>query len=156
MSTPGAFIVPAGDEGGSLTNGANHDGVIDLGDEDIWTFTASAKDNIRLRCGQLSGTANFAPWIRLYGPDGALLDSVYNASDAYLAYQPTNSVPFTVLVDDYICGYFGNTDIYPLPTRRSSDLFIVPAGDEGGSLTNGANHDGVIDLGDEDIWTFTA
>src|SRR5207244_2865530 len=139
MQIPGAFIVPAGDEGGALTNGGNHDGVIGLGDEDIWTFSANAKDNIVLRCGQMSGTAYFYPWLRLYGPDGALLDSVTDASDAYLAYQPTNSGTFTVLVGDYALGnYEGNTGTYRLRFMKIPGAFIVPAGDEGGSLTNGA------------------
>src|SRR5207244_4052113 len=31
---PGAFVVPAGDEGGGLTSGGNYDGTIQLGDLD--------------------------------------------------------------------------------------------------------------------------
>src|SRR5438093_431576 len=155
MPIPRAFIVPAGDEGGPLTNGGNHDGTNDLGDEDIWTFTANTKDNIVLRCGQLSGAGpnGYYPFIRLYGPNGALLDSDFNASDAFIAYQTTNSGTFTVLVDS---AYPGDTGTYRLRFMHMPGAFVVPAGDEGGSLTNGANHDGVIELGDEDIWRFTA
>src|SRR5258706_184607 len=51
----------------TLFRSGNHDGTNDLGDEDIWTFTANAKDNIVLRCGQLSGAGpnGYYPWIQI-------------------------------------------------------------------------------------------
>ena len=68
---PEAFIVPAGDEGGPLTNGGNSTGTITLGDLDMWSFTANKGDSINLRLG----TTNFDGKLQLYGPDGALLDT---------------------------------------------------------------------------------
>ena len=58
---PGAFVVPSGDEGGSLTNGGNHDGTIQVGDLDLWSFTANAGDRIVLRGAALTTTSNFYP-----------------------------------------------------------------------------------------------
>src|SRR5205823_2375863 len=95
----------------------------------------------------------YYPFIRLYGPDGALLVSDFDASDAYISYRTTNSGTFTVLVGS---AYQGDTGSYRLRFMHIPGAFVVPSGDEGGSLTNGANHDGVTDLGDEDIWSFTA
>ena len=153
MQIPGAFIVPPGDEGGAMTSGGNHDGTNDLGDEDIWTFTANTGDNLVLRCGETSGVGSYAPWIRLYGPTGALLSQNNNATDAYLAYQATNSGTFTVLIGSANAGYTGT---YRLRLMRMPGAFSTPPGDEGGALSNGGNHDGVTDIGDEDPWTFTA
>src|SRR5262249_495931 len=84
---PGTLTVSPGDEGGPLTSGGNYDAVTDIGDEDGWTFSANSGDYVVLRCGELSGTANYTPYIRLYGPDGTLLDSDFNANDAYIAYR---------------------------------------------------------------------
>src|SRR5438552_3341266 len=48
-SVPGTFVVPSGDDGGPLTNGGNHEGTIQLGDLDLWSFTAGVGDSIVLR-----------------------------------------------------------------------------------------------------------
>ena len=149
---PEAFIVPPGDEGGPLTNGANATGTIALGDLDIWTFTANTGDKINLRVG----TTNFDGWLELFGPDGKLLVSGTGdgSADAYINnYTATNSGTFTVLVSSW---FSGGTSTYALHLAQIPEAFIVPAGDEGGPLTNGANAIGTITLGDLDIWTFTA
>ncbi|MBC8095027.1 MAG: DUF642 domain-containing protein, partial [Akkermansiaceae bacterium] len=152
---PGTFVILPGDEGGSLTNGANHDGITALGDEDLWTFNATAGNNIVLRCGQLAGAGpnGYFPYLRLYGPTGALLANVANDNDTYLTYQTTNSGTFAVVVGSY---YRGDTGAYRLRLMQVPGAFVISPGDDGGALTNGANHDGVSDLGDEDLWTFTA
>jgi choice-of-anchor C domain-containing protein len=150
---PEAFIVSPYDEGGPLTNGGNHDGVTTLGDEDLWTFTANAGDGIVLRCGELSGTISYSPNLRLYGPSGALLATDANASDSLIAYQATNSGKFTLMLDSLSAN---NTGSYRLRFMHIPGAFVVPPGDEGGTLTAGTTNDAVTDLGDEDIWNFTA
>jgi hypothetical protein len=150
---PEPFVVPPFDEGGALTNGGNHDGVTTLGDEDLWTFTANAGDSILLRCGELSGTASYSPSLRLYGPTGAFLTNDANATDSLINYRATNSGTFTLMVDSLTAN---NTGSYRLRFMHIPGAFIVPAGDEGGTLAPGSTNDAVIDLGDEDIWNFTA
>ena len=66
--------VSAGDEGGPLTNGTLNAGTISSGDIDAWTFTASSGDSVVLRVGELTyGDYHFGLWLRVYGPDGALV-----------------------------------------------------------------------------------
>jgi hypothetical protein len=149
---PEAFIVPAGDEGGPLTNGADATGTITLGDIDIWSFTANTGDNINLRVG----TTGFYAWLQLFGPDGKLLvsgtDDGY--TDAYIDnYRATNSGTFTVLVSSWSSG---GTGTYALHLAQIPEAFIVPAGDEGGAMTGSAHYAGTINVGDLDIWAFTA
>ncbi len=150
---PGAFFVSPGDEGGMLVNGGNFDSITTLGDLDMWSFTANAKDNIVLRAGEISGTASYDPWIRLYGPDGAYLANNANASDAFVAYQATNSGTFTVVMSSY---YLGNTGTNRLRFAKIPGPYIVPPGDDGGLITAGNIYPGTTDLGDEDMWSFTA
>jgi len=148
---PEPFIVPAGDQGGAMTNGGNYTGTITLGDLDMFTFTANAGDSINLRLG----TTNFSGNIQLYGPNGALLDSVggYPDTDDLIADTATNSGTFTVLVSD---GYGGRTGTYALHLAQIPEPFIVPAGDQGGAMTNGGNYTGTLTLADLDMFTFTA
>jgi hypothetical protein len=148
---PEAFIVPAGDEGGPMTNGGNHAGTNTLGDLDMWSLTANAGDNIVLRLGTF-GTG-YDGKLRLYGPDGALLQTAFSGQDAELAYTATNSGTFTVLVNSYASG---GTGTYVLYLAQFPEPFIVPAGDEGGPMINGGNHAGTNTLGDLDMWSFTA
>ena len=148
---PETFIVPAGDEGGAMTNGGNYYGAITLGDLDMFRFTANAGDSINLRLG----TTNFYGELQLYGPNGALLETVgsYPVRDDLIAYSATNSGIFTVLVSDV---YGGETGTYALHLAQMPEPFIVPAGDEGGAMTNAGNFTGTNTLGDLDLWSFTA
>ena len=148
---PEPFIVPAGDEGGPMTNGGNYDGTNTLGDLDMFTFTANTGDCINLRLG----TTNFIGNLKLYGPNGALLDDVgaYPNKDDLIADTATNSGTFTVLVSD---GYGGGTGTYELHLAQIPEPFIVTAGDEGGAMINGGNYTGTITLGDLDMYAGTA
>jgi hypothetical protein len=145
---PEAFIVPAGDEGGALTNGGNFAGTIDLGDLDMWTFTANTGDTINLRLG-----SSLNAKLQLYGPNGALLGLAQDSPDNLIAYTATNSGTFTVLVSSFGAG---GTGTYVLHLAQFPEAFIVPPGDEGGGMTGSGSYVGTIDLGDEDPWAFTA
>jgi hypothetical protein len=67
----------------------------------MWSFTATAGDNLVLRVG----ATDFTPEIRLFGPDGALVADAFTASggnrDAQLFAQATNSGIYTVVVGAY-------------------------------------------------------
>jgi hypothetical protein len=117
----------------------------------MFTFTANTGDSINLRLG----TTNFSGKLQLYGPNGALLQTVggYPVKDDLIAYTATNSGTFTVLVSD---GYGGGTGTYELHLAQIPEAFIVPAGDQGGAMTNGGNYAGTITLGDLDMYSCTA
>src|SRR5206468_52712 len=95
----------------------------------------------------------FTPRIRLFGPDGALLNTAAGAASAEISRVATNSGTFTVVVDE---NTDDSTGTYRLYLARVPGAFVVAAGDQGGPLTNGGNHDGTIDLGDLDMWTCSA
>ena len=149
LKIPGGFIVPVSDQGGALTNGANHPGTIDLADMDPWTFTANSGATVLLRLG----TTGFNGSLSLYGPDGALLASALNAADRRIAYSTTNSGTFTVVVSSFPNNGIGT---YVLHYFQIPGAFIVPAGDQGGAMSGSPSYTGNIDLADEDVWTFTA
>jgi len=120
---PGAFVVPSGDEGGSLT-GVDALGTIQLGDLDLWRFIACKGDNITLTMDQLSTTNTFNPGLRLYGPDGVLIaDSGINNSttNAQIAVTAPSSGSFTVLVGDSHNAFYGGTGTYRLSSNGLSD-----------------------------------
>jgi hypothetical protein len=146
---PGPFIVPAGDEGGPMTSGGDYPGTNALGDLDMWSFSARAGDNIVLRLG----TVGYLGTLSLYGPNGALLKTAASGTDAELDFTATNSGTFTALVSAYSSGGVGT---YVLHLAQFPEAFIVPAGDQGGPMTNGATYVGAITLGDLDLWAFTA
>src|ERR1700740_1278020 len=78
VKTNAALTVPNGDEGGPMTNGANHAGLISVGDLDGWAFTAAKDDYIALSTGEVLQSEIdplFVPWIRLLGPNGDLIAS---------------------------------------------------------------------------------
>ncbi|MGH9308719.1 MAG: hypothetical protein ACRD1U_05050, partial [Vicinamibacterales bacterium] len=155
---PGTVIVPSDDEGGPMTNGANHDGLIHLGDLDQWTFTAAQHDAILLSIGEVLEAEvdpGFWPWIRLYGPNGALISSNWGNWVAYLSASAPLSGTYTVVVGTADTANDA-TGGYRVTLAHIPGTFVVPDGDQGGAMTNGANHTGEIHLGDLDRWTFNA
>ena len=160
VKTNAALTVSNGDEGGPMTNGANHAGVIGVGDLDGWTFTAVQGDYIMLGIGEVLTSEIdplFNPWIRLVGPNGDLLDSAAGALATQIALNAPLSGTYTVVVADSAIGREpSHTDSYILTMVKTNAALTVSNGDEGGPMTNGANHAGVIGVGDLDGWTFTA
>jgi hypothetical protein len=155
--TPGEFVVPPGDEGGPLTNGANHPGVVPRGDVDLWTFTAAQGDYITASIGEVfpgETDPGFNPWIRLRGPNGSQLVSDQGTLAAQVNQVAPLSGTYTVVVSSFTLN--AETGNYLLRLAHTPAPFVVPPGDQGGALENGANHLGVIARGDLDIWSFTA
>jgi trimeric autotransporter adhesin len=152
---PGAFVVPAGDHGGPLTNGANHTGVIAAGDLDIWSFTGNVGEAVTLTMAEVTGVADFAPWIRLIAPNGVVLANISNASTSRADLNLTQTGTYTVVVSSFDPGNDATGD-YRLLLAQAPGSFTIPDGDEGGTATNGQNHTGAIVSGDLDMWSFTA
>ena len=154
--SPGTVFVAPGDQGGPMTNGVMHTGTIDVGDLDVWTFSANSADAIVVRLGENVDTSgNFTPWVRLYGPDGKLQDSGFGAVAGEVTITATNSGTFIVVVGDGN-GALSGTGSYRLTLAKTGDPVVVSAGDEGGPMTNGVMHTGTVLTGDLDVWTFTA
>jgi trimeric autotransporter adhesin len=159
---PGAFTVPAGDQGGPLANGGNYPGRIEIGDLDMWSFDANQNDTAIVSIGEIpvgSGTPDpgFYPWIRVYNPLGAL---VYGGSEAgalaaQVAFTATLTGTYTVVVASYDSGFDAVGD-YVLRLAKAPGVFSVPTDDHGGPLIDGTSHPGRIEIGDLDMWSFTA
>ena len=154
---PEPFIVSPGYQGGPMTNGGAYSGTIPIGDQQMWSFTANAGDNISVRLG----SSGFYGRLLLYGPNGALVASAQDGyTDNLIGYMATNSGTFTVLVSaDYAPGYSGGengTGTYVLSLAQFPEPFIVPSGNPGGAMTGNATYAGTITLGAQDMFTFTA
>ena len=155
--TPGPITVSPGDDGGPLTNGAMHTGTMERGDLDVWTFTATAGDRIAVNIGEITDTNTaFGPWLRLWSPTGATLGDVWGASSTIIddVVAPVTGT-YLVLVGSYN-GTYDGTGTYRLTMAHTPGPITVSPGDDGGPLTNGAMHTGTMELGDLDVWTFTA
>lgn len=153
---PGTITVAPGDEGGTLTNGYTHAGTLSVGDLDVWSFTVNSGDGIVVRLGEAVSGSSLYPLVRIYGPNGALLDSAVGSFAAEVVTRATNSGVFTVVAANYESGSFGGNGTYRLTLATTSGGIVVPPGDEGGTMTNGFTHQGDLPVGDSDVWVFTA
>jgi hypothetical protein len=150
--TTGDFVVSPLDEGGALVNGLATLATNTLGDIDVWTFTANTGDSIALR----AGAPDFRPLLHLFGPNGRLINQAGGVSasrDANIFVTATNGGTFTVLVQSF---YFDGAGPYTLHLAKIPGAFTTSPGDEGGTLLGDVSLDGVIDLGDQDMWRFAA
>jgi hypothetical protein len=150
---PGSLSSAPGDDGGPLTNGLAHQATNSLGDLDVWTFQADAGDSISLRVG----APEYRPQMTLYGPDGTVVQTASGSSSAHrdvsIFTVVTNTGVFTLTEWSY---YYDGTGPYTLNFSRVPGPYLVSPGDEGGPLTNAVSREGVIALGDLDVWNFAA
>ena len=152
---PGAFVVPAGDQGGPLTNGGNHAGVIDRSDVDIWTVNVVSGDRLVITAGEVGTDTAFLPYIRLFGPGGEFVAHSWGYLAANVEVAPAATGTYTVVV----ASNDGSRDAsgsYILRMAKVPGAFSVPDGDEGGALANNRTVSGRIDRADIDQWSFSA
>jgi predicted RNA-binding protein with TRAM domain len=147
--------ISAGDEGGEVINGSSYLATIEVGDIDGWTFSADVGENILVRMGETAAGSTLLPWLRLYGPDGVLLDADFNAAAAEVSFRATNSGIFTVVATDGNSA-LGGTGNYRLSMAKAGSPLSISDGDEGGPMDGSGEYEGTIDIGDVDAWTFTA
>src|SRR5204863_245879 len=118
-----------------------------------WSFDANAGDSIVLRMG----SATFNPLIRLYGPNGALVGSAGNGTSGFLnvdlAVSATNSRTFTAVASS-VGG--NSTGAYLLNLAKSPGPIFVEHSDDGGPMTNGWRHTGILYMTLFGSWSFDA
>jgi hypothetical protein len=150
---PGAIQVAPTDQGGPMTNGVRHVGTIDLGDLDLWSFSANSNDNLIVRMG----ATNFNPFIRLFGPTGLLVASGQSVAsggrDIELTFRATNSGAYTLVT---AATYPNTSGPYILTLARAPGAITISPGDDGGPMTSAVQHTATLDIGDLDLWDFTA
>ena len=157
LATAGMTLLPGiAAAQGPMTNGENYAGtVLTPGQSDTWTFSATAGSAILLGIGETGTNPDFYPWIRLFQPDGTLLDASFGARAGHIQTVAHISGTYSVIVASADDSYSA-TGSYLLTLAQAPGTFVVPLGDEGGPMTNGANHPGFIHRGDIDQWTFVA
>ncbi|WP_423738477.1 thrombospondin type 3 repeat-containing protein [Christiangramia lutea] len=150
---PKTFEVPEGDEGGTISNGANIYGSITSADMDQWTFMANEGDFILLTMARTAG--NLGPQIRLLSPSGDIigLRGSHGETTAVTVEDAPMSGAYRIILSDYGAD---NTGDYAIRLAHAPEDFVIPDGDEGGAMTIGTNHAGNLPLSDIDQWTFTA
>jgi hypothetical protein len=126
-----------------------------VGDLDMWSFDATAGDAIMLAVGEVGANSPFIPWIRLKSPTGQNLGSQSGALAAQIEAVASVTGTYTVVVSTFDSS-FDASGSYTLTLAKAPGAFTIAGGDEGGTMTNGSNHTGVIHVGDLDMWSFNA
>ena len=144
------------DEGGALTNATTQTGNIVVGDLDAWNLTAQAGETIIVRMGKLVSTSTLTPYLRLFGPDGALL-SQYGSSPvaAEVAVRATNSGTFTVIASD-VTPFYTGSGTYQIKLGKTGSPVVLGPNDSGGAMTNGTMLTGNVSVGGMELWNFPA
>ena len=154
---PASFTTPQGDDGGTLSNGADHAGAITPGDLDIWQFDAQAGDALTLSVAKTSTDplGQNALLLAVYGPTGTGVTSAGGGTAGVTTVAAPTTGTYTVVVSPHF-NIPQSVGTYILRLARAPAPFTTPQGDEGGTISNGENHAGTITAGDLDIWRFDA
>ena len=81
-----------------MTNGVTHTGAIPVADLDMWSFSATQGATITLTITEVSGSADYTPWIRLVGPNGALIGNTWGVAGAQITIAVPSTGTYTVIV----------------------------------------------------------
>jgi hypothetical protein len=106
--TGSAIVISPADEGGLMTGVESYAGNIDVGDLDVWAFNACAGDPIQLQMSELTIGSTLSPWLRLYGRDGVLLDTVTGSSFAQINRLAPASGTYVIVAADGSTGLSGS------------------------------------------------
>ena len=157
LATVGMALLPGISAAqGPMINGENHTGTISApGQLDTWTFSATAGDAILIGVGEVGDNPAFFPWILLNQPDGTNVAASFGPRTGHIQATAPVSGTYSVIVAS-ADSLYSATGSYLLTLAKSPGTFVVPFGDEGGPMTNGAHHPGFIHRGDIDQWTFEA
>src|SRR3989449_795497 len=114
-STPLTLTVSA-NAPGSLSNGLTYSGTISAPHElHTWTFTATQGDYIALSMGEVApASVDFAPWIRLVSPTGALIGNGTGTSAVQIAVTAPATGTYTVIVGSNASGNTNGTGSHRL------------------------------------------
>jgi hypothetical protein len=116
--------VSPGDEGGPMTGIDVYDGNIDIGDLDVWSFTAFSGNTISINVTELVSGSPLVPWVRLYGRDGTLLKSVSGAATAGFVMSAPATGSYLVVVGDG-SQFLGDSGTYAMTVNGLSDSLRV-------------------------------
>lgn len=156
---PDIISISDGDEGGTLENGLQYNGIIDIGDIDTWTIEADAGDTITASLGETDNGTGLTPYLAIYGSDGFRLNSDSAPKDGRVSVVATVTGTYFVQVADFDTGAGDENDdtgSYVIESVVLPGEFQFTEGDEGGALANGLPSEGTITIGDLDIWTIEA
>jgi len=109
-----------------MTGAGSYLGTMNVGDLDVWSFTACTGDALVLQMTKLTNSSSLTPWIRLYGRDGTLLNSVANASSALISRTAPASGNYLVVLADDSSGYGGSGAYTFTVNGLSSGLKLCP------------------------------
>jgi hypothetical protein len=128
------IVVQPGTAGGPLTNGVTNSATLNLGGMSFWSYYGTPGDSNVLR----AASADFSPWLLLWGPDGKLLQDVKSVNgfthSITLSQVITNAGTYTVGLGSTFANGLG---AYTLKESRVPPDLVVPDTqtlDEGNTL----------------------
>src|SRR5262249_43638027 len=99
--SPGTFIVPTGDDGGTLRNGEAVGGTIPLADLDMWSFVAAKNAQVSISLANPQNGSPLRPEARVFGPTGTyLLEVAANPAATGNMVIPTTG-RYTIVVSSF-------------------------------------------------------
>jgi trimeric autotransporter adhesin len=155
-TTASPIVVAPGTQGGAMTNGFTYQGTLLAGQLSVWSFSANAGDGMTAGMGATDDRSSLYPYLRIYGPNGALLNSGFGPNAAEVSAQATNSGTFTVVAANYDPQVNGGNGAYDITLGTTASPIVVAPGAQGGRMTNGFTYHGTLLAGQLSVWSFTA
>ncbi|MGB7770104.1 MAG: hypothetical protein WBN22_14810 [Verrucomicrobiia bacterium] len=155
--TGSPVVVAPGTMGGSMTNGFTYQGNLLPGQLSVWSFTANTGDSMVVGMGDANRSAGLLyPYVRIYGPNGALLDSEFGVSATESTARATNSGTFTVIAANDDIQENGGYGTNQVTMGKTGSPIVVSAGNQGGTMNGAGYYIGTNVAGGLSVWNFTA
>ena len=148
-----ALAAPAWAQG-PLTAGVPAQGHIDdQSEEDLWTFGGVAVGDTLILAVKNLGPGQFVPEFLLSGPTSFDTLYVFTSTSSITRIQVHEAGTFTLRAKSY--QFSSHVGDYQVQLIKVPGTFVVPPGDQGGALTDGATVNGQIPAADPDPYTLT-
>ena len=139
---------------GQITSGQTRSGAIDAaGEEDTWTFSATAGDRVIVQVGE-TGNYNLIPDVSVRRPDGRTVVADGTGSSVLLEFEAPGTEVYTIRVTDSTRTRSGNYSLTLINLTRGP---LTSSGDrDGGEIQSGQTIAASLSVSDLDVYQFTA
>ncbi|REL28509.1 hypothetical protein DXX93_19350 [Thalassotalea euphylliae] len=147
--------IPVSEHGELVNGGFVEEAIGEVGDIDTWSFDAEAGDIFTLTAADYSNDPNFSLLVRLYAPDGTLLNSGVNTTALTLSnIVAPQTGTYTVLVQDWTVTARDST----LAGTGDYRIYFanIPVSEHGELVNGGFVEEAIGEIGDIDTWSFDA
>ena len=139
---------------GQITSGQTRSGAIDTaGEEDTWTFSATAGDRVIVQVAETANYGSFTPNVQVFAPNRPTVVASQTSDAAILEFNAPETGTFTIVIAD---ADRNTSNTYALTLVNLMDSLTSSGDLDGDAIVSGQTLEGHSAASDLDVFQFSA